>query len=386
MVFEADFPLMIIPKFGSAAKAAHRFKRTHSVPQSVEVVVVGAGIVGLAVARQLARSGREVVIVEREPKFGTGISGRGSAVIHAGIYYPKDSLKTRLCVAGRTMLYDYCKTRHIGHQRCGKLIIASSDGESQRLDHIWAKARRAGVADIVDLDPGALHEIEPALAAERALFSPSTGIVDPHALMLSLLGEAEDAGATIAYNSKVASFTAEPIGVTINFVDPALPPISAHHVVNAAGLDATGLATTVGPAPRSLYAKGNYFALKGVSPFTHLIYPLPEPGGLGIHLTLDLAGRARFGPDVEWVDTPSFDVAPERAPQFYRAIRRYWPGLAEGELVPAYAGVRPKLEGSTGDFMIHRAACVTSLLGIESPGLTASLALAQHVRELLTSE
>jgi L-2-hydroxyglutarate oxidase LhgO len=356
----------------------------------VETVVVGAGVVGLACARALALAGREVVIVEREALIGSGVSSRNSEVIHAGIYYPQGSLKARLCVAGRDQLYAYCASRHVAHRRCGKLIVAPDDARVPELAAIKRAAEANGVMDLVWLSGAEARVLEPELRCAAALMSPSTGIIDSHGYMLSLLGEAEACGGMLAYRSDVAGLEAAAGGVTLSFED-GLPPLKARLVVNATGLEAPALAAAAGlqlaHAPKRYYAKGSYFALAGRSPFSRLIYPTPERGGLGVHLTLDLAGQARFGPDVEWVDEPNYDVDSRRAERFYNAVRAYWPGLEDGRLVPAYAGVRPKISGPgqpAADFRIcgpaeHGAPGLINLFGIESPGLTASLAIAEEV-------
>lgn len=350
---------------------------------TVEIVVIGGGVIGLAIARRLALDGREVLLVEREAGIGRGISSRSSEVIHAGIYYPSGTLKASLCVEGSGMLYDYCATRGIDHRRVGKLIVATRDEDLPMLAQLERRARDNGVGNLAWLDARAVSIEEPQLSAVAALKSPSTGIVDAAGFMLSLLGEAETAGAMVAFRTDVASLSHDSAGVDVVFEDPRTPAVRARHVVNAAGLDALRLAGQSGHRGAGAFAKGSYFALRGVSPFSHLIYPLPEPGGLGIHLTLDLAGGARFGPDVEWVEIPSYDVDPARAAHFYPAIRRYWPGLPDDALLPAYAGIRPKIGRSESDFSIVRTGRSIHLLGIESPGLTASLAISRHVARLI---
>ena len=353
----------------------------------VEILVIGAGVVGLAVARRLARAGREVAIIERATAIGTGTSARNSGVIHAGIYYPAGSLKARLCVEGRARLYDYCTTRHIGHRRKGKLIVATEEAELDKLATLARQGARNGVDDLARLDTAAARALEPELRTVGALLSPSTGIVDVPALLLALLGEAQAAGAMLALDTELVSI--EPAGdaLLLGFADVQAPALRARHVINAAGLDAPAIARSGwtgkgGAPPTALFAKGSYFALTGRSPFSRLIYPVPVSGGLGIHLTLDLAGQARFGPDVEWVDTRDLAVDPARAADFYPAIRRYWPGLPDGALVPDYAGIRPKLAGHD-DFTIHREGRLLSLLGVESPGVTAALALAGMVETMI---
>lgn len=365
----------------------------------VDCVVVGAGVVGLAVARELARGGREVVVLEAAGREGTGTSSRNSEVIHAGIYYRAGSAKARLCVTGRERLYAYCRERGIPHRRTGKLIVATDAGQRETLASIAARAAANGVGDLVELDRAGVAALEPALAVAGALHSPSTGIVDSHALMRSLLGEAEDAGAALAVRSRVAAIEPQADGrlrvVGVTGDEPGTD-LLARTVVNAAGLDACAVAARVAgldpahvPTPR--YARGCYFALAGRTPFTRLIYPVPEPGGLGVHLTLDLEGRARFGPDVEWIEHVDYAVDPARAERFERGVRAWWPDLPEGSLVPDYAGVRPKIERDgelVDDFLVegpatHGVAGLVNLFGIESPGLTASLAIAADVATLV---
>lgn len=359
---------------------------------TVECVVIGAGVVGLATARALAQAGRDVVILERETHIGSGVSSRNSEVIHAGIYYPQGSLKAQLCVQGKQALYDYCASRHIPHRRCGKLIVATHADQIPELHRIAAAAAANGVEDLVWLEAEAAQALEPALNCVAALHSPSTGIIDSHAYMLSLLGEAEAEGAMIAYGAAVTSMRLDFDGVALTTGEETEPTLKARLVVNSTGLDAPDLASRVDgldPAHQSqaYYAKGSYFTLSGRSPFDRLIYPTPEPGGLGVHLTLDMGGQAKFGPDVEWVATPDYDVDPARADRFYGAVRRYWPALPDGALTPGYAGVRPKISGPdqpAADFRIDVApgqarTGLINLFGIESPGLTSSLAIADRV-------
>lgn len=368
---------------------------------TVDAVVVGAGVVGLAVARALALAGREVVILEGEARHGSGISSRNSEVIHAGIYYPAGSLKARLCVHGRALLYRYCQERAVAHRRCGKLIVASRDAELPHLDRIAAHARANGADDLQRLDAASALALEPALACAGALLSPSTGIVDSHALMTSLLGDAENAGALLALRSPLHAGRRLRDGTwALQTGGDEAGEIGARWVVNCAGLQAQAVAAALHgfPAraipPRHL-AKGHYFALSGVrAPFTHLIYPTPVDGGLGVHLTLDLAGQARFGPDVQWLPpdaAPDYAVDPVRQAAFAADIRRYWPGLPEAALVPAYTGIRPKLSGPgepAADFLIaapavHGVAGVIHCFGIESPGLTSSLAIGEAVAQMI---
>jgi len=360
----------------------------------IEAVVIGAGVVGLAVARALALAGREVVILDAEDAIGTHTSSRNSEVIHAGIYYAAGSLKATACVAGRQRLYEYCAARGVPHRRCGKLIVASDERQRGELEGIRARARANGVADVNFVTLEQAIGWEPELRCVAALHSPSTGIVDSHALMLAFLGEAEDHGAMLALRSRLQKGCVRAEGTELRV--QGADPILARIVVNSAGIKAPSVARLIDGyapehAPRELYAKGNYYALTRRSPFSRLVYPVPEPGGLGVHLTLDLAGQARFGPDVEWVDAIDYRVDPARAERFYSAIRRYWPGLPDGALAPGYAGIRPKITGPgepAADFVIqgpdvHGVPGLVNLFGIESPGLTASIALADHVAALV---
>ena len=363
--------------------------------EQVDCVVVGAGVVGLAAARALALSGREVLVLEAAEGIGTETSSRNSEVIHAGIYYPKGSLMARSCVAGRQRLYAYCEERGIPHRRCGKLIVATNEAEAGQLASIRARAAANGVDDLREITAAEAREMEPAVACTAALHSPSTGIVDSHAFMLSLQGDAENAGAAFVFHAPVLSGRLLPDGGAELSVGGAEPmELRCTLLVNAAGLHAPALARRLAGLPEALvppafYAKGNYFVLSGRSPFSRLIYPVPVPGGLGTHLTLDLGGQAKFGPDVEWVDHVNYDVDPARGEGFYAAIRRYWPDLPNGALQPGYCGIRPKTvgPGQPGqDFMVqgprdHGQPGLINLFGIESPGLTASLALGEVVLE-----
>ena len=363
----------------------------------IDAVVIGAGVVGLACARALAQAGHETVILERHGAIGTEISARNSEVIHAGIYYPPGSLKARLCVEGRARLYEYLEARGLPHRKCGKLIVATQKKQIFELEAIAKRAPEVGVHDLRMLTGREAVETEPALRAEAALLSPSTGILDAHAFMLSLQGEFEDAGGAIAFHSTATRITHERGGFAVH-VDGAEPfVLRTRMVVNAAGLRAPALAARIEGldpwgCPGAYFAKGNYFSLTGRAPFSRLIYPVPETAGLGVHLTLDMGGQARFGPDVEWIDVaegaePDYAVKPERGAGFYDAIRRYWPGLKDGALQPAYSGVRPKVSGpgeATADFILsgpeaHGIAGLVNLFGIESPGLTSSLAIADEV-------
>ena len=366
---------------------------------ALDTLVIGAGAVGLAVARRLALAGREVVLVEAETRIGTGVSSRSSEVIHAGIYYPPGSLRARLSVAGNRALYDYCARRAVPHRRLGKLIVATDEAQHERLDALHRQALSSGVTDLIRLDPAEARALEPEVCCTAALFSPSTGILDSHALLEALAADAEAAGAAIALGSPAIAGRVNRAGIEVEVGGSEPSVSSARLVVNCAGLGAPGFSRRLvglspDTIPRRVLAKGHYFALQGArSPFRHLVYPLPVPGGLGVHLTLDLAGQARFGPDVEWVTEERYDVDPARAEVFYGAIRRYWPGLPDGALAPAYAGIRPKITGPgepAADFVIqgpeaHGVPGYVALYGIESPGLTACLAIAEEVLSRVTS-
>ena len=362
----------------------------------VECVVVGAGVIGLAVARRLALAGREVIVLEATGDIGNGTSSRNSEVIHAGIYYPTGSLMARLCVSGKHALYDYCESHGVPHKRCGKLIVATTPDESTRLEAIRQQAAANGVGDLALLNGGEARALEPALACDAALLSPSTGIIDSHAYMLALRGDAEDHGAACAFEAPLRYAEATNESFTLDIGGDAAMTLRCDTLINAAGLEAVATARNIGGMPRELVpqaylAKGNYFSCSARTPFAHLIYPVPEPGGLGVHLTLDMAGQARFGPDVEWVETLDYAVDPKRAERFYPAIRRYWPSLPDGALMPSYSGIRPKIVPpaiARQDFVIqgprdHGVAGLINLFGIESPGLTASLAIADVVAELI---
>lgn len=360
-----------------------------------DTIVIGAGVIGLAVARAIAMTGQSVLIVERSAHFGSETSSRNSEVIHAGIYYPPGSAKARLSVVGKAMLYDFCAAHGVPHRRCGKLIVAVDGAQAGRLDEIGDRARACGVGDLVRLGAADAARLEPDVACAAALLSPSTGIIDSHAYMQALLGEAEAHGALLACNTRVAAIRPTGGGWSIGIAGDDGPAATARTIVNSTGLAASAVATQIEgfPArhrPVTRFAKGCYFSYGGRTRFSHLIYPLPEPGGLGTHLTLDMAGRARFGPDVEWVDELDYSVDPDRRPGFAAAIRRYWPGVEEDRLQPDYAGIRPKLSKPgepAADFCIsgppdHGVAGIINLFGIESPGLTASLAIADAVRDL----
>lgn len=365
----------------------------------VDALVVGAGVVGLAVARELARAGHEVIVVDAAEGIGTGTSSRNSEVIHAGLYYPRGSLKAALCVEGRAALYDYCASHGVAHRRCGKLVVAVEDGEIAALEALHAQARANGVDDAVLIDAAAARALEPAVVAVAALHSPSTGIVDSHGFMLALQGEAEDRGAMFAFHSPFdgASCTAEGFEVRIGGAEPMR--LATRLLVNAAGLQASAAAAAVDGldarhVPRTHRCRGHYFSLLGRAPFSRLVYPMHNRAGLGVHFTLDLGGQGRFGPDVDWLaDDAAEDYAVDtsRAAFFARDIRRYWPALRDDMLAPAYTGIRPKLVGPgepPADFRIdgpaaHGVPGLVNLFGIESPGLTASLALGARVASLL---
>ncbi|OLP60083.1 FAD-dependent oxidoreductase [Xaviernesmea oryzae] len=362
-----------------------------------DAVVVGAGVVGLAIARRLALAGLETLVIEREGAIGMGTSSRNSEVIHAGLYYPPGSLKARLCREGRERLYAYCEARGVGARRVGKLVLAATADEVAKLEAIMATAKANGVNDLQRLTREEVAALEPALACHAAFLSPSTGIIDTHGLMLALQGDLEEAAGTVAFHAPVAEARPEDGGFTIVTGGADATEIRTRLLVNAAGHGAPRLAASIhgepaAQAPRQWFAKGNYVSLIGRQPFSRLVYPLPDAAGLGIHATLDLAGRCRFGPDVEWVEhEDDLEVSPTRLPIFEAAIRRYWPALPSGALQPDYAGIRPKLHGPGSpmpDFRVdgpemHGLSGLVQLFGIESPGLTSSLALADLVADRL---
>jgi len=363
--------------------------------ERVDAIVIGAGVVGLAVARALSNLGKEVIIVEADKAIGMGTSSRNSEVIHAGIYYPQGSLKAKLCVEGKNMLYDFCDSHGVPYKRLGKLIVATSSDQIKSLKAIEIKAKNNGVDDLIWLDKTEIKKREPNLKAEAALLSPSTGIVDTHAFMLALQGDAEENGAMLALNSPVLSGKVSNTGIELEIGGESPMTITADIVVNSAGLSAPKLAHKIEGLdkeyiPQDYYCKGNYFSLGCKAPFSHLIYPVPEKAGLGVHLTLDMGRQARFGPDVEWLhngDDIDYQVDPKRGEKFYDAIRAYWPELKDGDLHADYSGVRPKIQSPTEDakdFLIqgpkdHGILGFINLFGIESPGLTSSLAIAKEV-------
>ncbi len=364
--------------------------------EKVDTVVIGAGVVGLAIARALALRDHEVVVLESAVQIGSGISSRNSEVIHAGIYYPRNTLKARLCVDGKHALYAYCADYGIPHERCGKLIVAVSQDEKEFLAGMQDRARNNGVDDLRVLTRAEVSAMEPEIECAAALLSPSTGIVDGHALMLSLTGDIENAAGSVIPATAVTGI--QPVdGGLIVFTDESLDmELAANLVVIAAGLGSWKMAAHTEGFPGKLippkyYCKGSYFVLQGARPFSRLIYPVPEKHGLGIHATLDLNKLVRFGPDTEWVENEDYQVDTSRAEVFYRAIRRYYPGLGDDRLSPGYAGIRPKTSGPTGegqDFQIlgphaHGIPGLVALFGIESPGLTSCLSIAAYTTELL---
>lgn len=363
-----------------------------------ECIVIGAGVVGLAIAATLAKSGREVVILEREGSYGSITSARNSEVIHAGIYYATGSMKARFCVEGKQALYRYCKDKHIRHEQCGKLIVATSQLQVSELASIRRFAHANGVSDITQLSRHEVRALEGDLSCLAALYSPSTGIIDSHALMLNLLGDAQEHGAVLALRASVAGIARLPSGdgYEVCISGENAMKLTSKWVVNAAGHGACEIAMQLDAlrqdmCPEPLLSKGNYFRLQGSAPFSRLIYPVPEKGGLGVHITVDLAGQARFGPDIEPVNEEEYSVDASRSAAFYAAIRHYWPGLPDNSLTPDYAGIRPKIRwqnAAFNDFLItsqqdHGLPGLVNLFGIESPGLTSCLAIAEHVRQVV---
>lgn len=364
--------------------------------ERVDCVVIGAGVVGLAVARRMAQAGHEVIVLEAASMIGTETSSRNSEVIHAGIYYPTGSLKAQSCVAGKHQLYAYCAEHGVPHRRCGKLIVATNEAQKATLEQIRAKAAANGVHDLEWLTPEAVAAREPEVFCTAALLSPSTGIIDSHGLMLAYQGDAEDLGAMLAFHAPVERGRITDDGIVLEVGGAESMTLCARSVVNSAGLHAPALAARLEGFKRELlptpyYCKGNYFTLAGARPFSHLVYPVPEEAGLGVHVTIDLGGQVRLGPDVEWVDGIDYDVDPRRAEVFYAAIRTYYPGLKDGAIEPGYAGMRPKISPKgtqAADFVVqgpraHGVAGLVNLFAIESPGLTASLALADEVERAL---
>ncbi|RWX76889.1 NAD(P)/FAD-dependent oxidoreductase [Neorhizobium lilium] len=366
---------------------------------ALDCVVIGGGVIGLAIARELALGGREVVLLEAEGAIGSVTSSRNSEVIHAGLYYATGSLKARLCVAGKRKLYDYCRERRIPHRQCGKLVVASNAQEVAYLQSLLGQAQANDVDDCRLIDGAELGRLEPQIKGFAALVSPSTGIIDSHGLMEAYLTDIEAHGGNVVLNAPVlrGQLFAKGVRLSVGGRDPV--EVEARLVVNAAGLEAWSVSAAMeglDPAtiPERHYARGCYFSLRGAAPATRLIYPVPEKGGLGVHLTLDLAGQARFGPDVEWIDKIGYEIDPRRADRFYAVVRKYWPHLPDQALQPAYAGIRPKVvgpQGGGGDFVIQGPATTghpgyIALYGMESPGLTASMAIAQLVHRLAFDE
>ncbi|MXW52542.1 MAG: NAD(P)/FAD-dependent oxidoreductase [Gammaproteobacteria bacterium] len=355
--------------------------------ESCDVVVIGAGIIGLAVARALALVGREVLILERQDAIGTETSSRNSEVIHAGIYYPKGSLKAKMCVEGKQLLYQYCKERNISHRRIGKVIVATSEAQESVLEHYQIRSIENGAGELRRLSRDEVHTLEPHVECFSGVFSPTTGIIDSHEYMTSLLGDLEAHGGMVAFNSKVEAVSHD----DALFVESSGLTLNPRTLVNAAGLWAPSLSRQLGGQYQDHFAKGHYYTLSGDSPFNHLVYPVAESGGLGVHVTLDIGGQARFGPDVEWVDEVDYSFCDSNRQDFIDSVRQYYPSLDETRLVPGYTGIRPKLVpegGAPGDFVINgpRETGVPNyveLLGIESPGLTASLAIANYVLQLI---
>ncbi|EGP58244.1 dehydrogenase [Agrobacterium tumefaciens F2] len=369
----------------------HRQARKRTMTD-IDAIIIGAGVIGLATGRELAMRGLSVIILESEKEFGSATSSRNSEVIHAGLYYPAGTLKARLCVEGKKQLYAFCQSHGVAHRRCGKLIVAADEAETALLAGLKDKGYANGCNDLELIDAEHALSLEPALTCAAALHSPSTGIIDSHGYMLALLGDAEDHGAALALNAPFERAEATEEGFLVDVGGKEPLSLTCRLLVNSAGLLAPMVAKKIEglpehAIPQARFAKGSYFSLAGKSPFSRLIYPAPHTHGLGVHLTLDLAGQARFGPDVEWVDTVDYAVDPRRMEGFGDAIRRYWPGLPEHALTPAYSGIRPKISGPDEpamDFRIdgpekHGLAGLVNLFGIESPGLTASLAIANEV-------
>ena len=358
----------------------------------MQVIVIGAGVVGLAIAREAALKGHDVIVAEAADAIGTGISSRNSEVVHAGMYYPSGSLRARHCRRGNSMLYDFCTAHGVPHRRCGKLIVATNDAERSRLEAIHQQGIANEVEGLELIGGNAARDLEPELICIAALVSPTTGIIDGHAYMLALQGDLETHGGVIAFETPVEKLAPMLNGWRVHFGGREPGSLDVDAVINSAGLSAQAVARNIegyplAQIPKRVLAKGNYFGFAGRPAFKRLISPTPVDGGLGVHVTLDLAGRMRFGPDVEWIEHENYQVDPTRAASFYARIRTYWPGLPDGSLVPDYAGIRPKLTGAgepAADFMIagpaeHRMPGLVNLFGIESPGLTSSLSLAEEV-------
>ena len=364
--------------------------------ERVDCVVIGAGVVGLAVARALALAGRDVIILEQADTIGAETSSRHSEVIHAGIYYPQDSLKAKFCVAGKHALYEFCDSRGIPYNNCGKIIVATDEEQLPELDRLKANAAANGVEDLTWMRPQDVTRMEPAVFCVGALWSPSTGILDSHSYMLALQGDAEEAGAMLAFLTPVVGGEILNRGIRIDCGGATPLSIVADLVVNCGGLWAQSIAQKIEGIPESsvpptYYCKGNYYTLSGKPPFTRPIYPVPEKAGLGVHVTVDLGGQVRFGPDVEWIDRIDYDVDPGRADKFYDAVRKYYPDLADGAIQPGYSGIRPKIQAPgepAKDFVVqgpddHGIDGLINLYGIESPGMTSSMAIADYVVNMI---
>ena len=362
----------------------------------IQSIVVGAGVIGLAIGRALAQAGRTVIVLEAAGTIGSATSSRNSEVIHAGLYYPTGSLKARLCLEGRHRLYQYLTDRNLPHRRCGKLVVAANQDDLAALDTLARRGAANGVDDLQLIDAATARRLEPALACVGALNSPSTGIFDSAAYLLALRGDLEDAGGDIAFHAPFEAAERQADGFRVRIGGPDAMTLTCETLINCAGLQASRVAAAIDAlppdhVPQTRYAKGNYFSLTGRAPFSRLIYPAPHSHGLGVHLTFDLGGQCRFGPDVEWVEAIDYSVAPDRARGFAAAIRTYWPELGDDALVPAYSGIRPKIAGpdqAAPDFRIdgpetHGVPGLVNLFGIESPGLTSSLAIAGHTMSLL---
>ncbi|HXF17849.1 MAG TPA: NAD(P)/FAD-dependent oxidoreductase [Burkholderiales bacterium] len=364
--------------------------------EQIDCAVIGAGVVGLAIARELAMAGREVIVLEAADAIGTHTSSRNSEVIHAGLYYPKGSLKARFCVTGKGLLYEYCSVHGVPHSNLGKIVVAVTADEVTILKSYVEKAQQNGVTDLRWLSVEALRELEPAVECVAGFHSPSTGIIDSHALMLAYQGDAESCGASVVFKSRVESGEVTGEGIVLNVSGEESMSIACQSVVNSAGLFAQDVARSVQGIPKSsippqYFAKAHYYTLSGKAPFRRLVYPVASHAHLGVHVTVDMAGQIRFGPDVSWVNGVDYTFDVSREPLFYEAIRKYYPALKQGQLQPGYTGIRPKVSGPkepAADFIIqgpkhHGVAGLVNLYGIESPGLTASLAIAQHVKQLL---
>ena len=366
----------------------------------LDVVIVGAGVIGLSIARELALAGREVIVLERNANIGEETSSRNSEVIHAGIYYPQDSLKAQLCTRGKVLLYSYCDKKSISYNRCGKLIVALTEDQKKTLHKLQSYALKNGVYDTETLDAAEVRKLEPSIQCSAGLFSPSTGIIDSHHLMLSLQSDLENAGGRVVPLSEFTEAHLKGNKLHLKIKSDETPiSITAQCMINCAGLYGSSVANNIDGLdakyiPKTRYARGVYFTYQAKHPFQHLIYPMPEPGGLGIHLTLDLAGKARFGPDVEWIKQLEYTVDAHRGDRFFKSISDYWPNVKREALMPGYAGIRPKIVGPNdppGDFMIqgprvHGVNGLVNLFGMESPGLTASLAIAEHVMEIFSKD